>query len=72
MQIEINRFVLIIGRIAFAIGGVFLVIALVSGYGWVEAVIFTIGIIVASVCLARPLSQHAARAQMCPRACSPP
>uniref|UniRef100_A0A0G4FMI8 P-type sodium-transporting ATPase4 n=1 Tax=Chromera velia CCMP2878 TaxID=1169474 RepID=A0A0G4FMI8_9ALVE len=49
MQIELNRFILIITAIAVVLGLVFFGIAFALGYDWVVAVIFMIGIIVANV-----------------------
>lgn len=49
MKLEIERFVLIITYIACTIGFVFFIIAVISGYGILEALVFTIGIIVANV-----------------------
>ncbi len=49
MKIEIERFVHIISAIAISIGLTFLVISLVMGYEVKQALIFTIGIIVANV-----------------------
>jgi magnesium-transporting ATPase (P-type) len=49
MKIEIERFVNIIGAIAITIGIVFLICALAMGYTTQDALIFTIGIIVANV-----------------------
>ena len=46
---EIQSFVRLITAIALFIGVVFLIIALVMGYPWIDAVIFFIGIIVANV-----------------------
>lgn len=49
MKLEIERFVNIIGAIAITIGIVFLICALAMGYTTQDALIFTIGIIVANV-----------------------
>ncbi len=49
MKLEIERFVLIITYIAVGIGLTFFVVAVVSGYHVLEALVFTIGIIVANV-----------------------
>ena len=49
MKIEIERFVKIISYIAVSIGLVFFVVAITSGYNFLEAMVFTIGIIVANV-----------------------
>lgn len=49
MKMEIERFVNIIGAIAITIGIVFLICALAMGYTTQDALIFTIGIIVANV-----------------------
>jgi len=49
MKIEIENFVHKISYIAVGIGVVFFIIAVSSGYGILEAMVFTIGIIVANV-----------------------
>jgi sodium/potassium-transporting ATPase subunit alpha len=49
MKQELERFVRIISGIAVAIGVVFFIIAVLSGYEILQALIFTIGIIVANV-----------------------
>jgi len=49
MKAEIERFVKIISIIAFSIGIVFFIFAFAMGYPLLEAIIFTIGIIVANV-----------------------
>lgn len=49
MKIEIENFVHIISFIAISIGIVFFIVAVLSGYGVLQALIFTIGIIVANV-----------------------
>ena len=46
---EIHHFIRIITIIAIFIGVVFFIIAMVSGYEWINAVVFLIGIIVANV-----------------------
>ena len=46
---EIHHFIRIITGIAVLIGVVFFIIAITSGYEWIEAVVFLIGIIVANV-----------------------
>ncbi|XP_041958765.1 sodium/potassium-transporting ATPase subunit alpha-1-like isoform X1 [Alosa sapidissima] len=49
IAVEIEHFIQIITGVAVFLGVTFLVLALVLGYGWLEAVIFLIGIIVANV-----------------------
>ncbi|CAM9220448.1 unnamed protein product, partial [Ectocarpus fasciculatus] len=49
MKIEIERFVHLISYIALSIGVVFFIVAVASGYEVLQALIFTIGIIVANV-----------------------
>jgi len=49
MKIEIENFVHVISYIACGIGVVFLIISLAMGYDAVDAIVFTIGIIVANV-----------------------
>lgn len=49
MEIEIENFIHIISAIAGVIGVTFFVVALVSGYNFIQALIFMIGIIVANV-----------------------
>jgi len=49
MKYEIERFVQIISVIAMSIGIVFLICALAMGYETLDAIVFTIGIIVANV-----------------------
>ena len=49
MKYEIERFVKIISVIAFSIGIVFFIFAVAMGYKLLDAIIFTIGIIVANV-----------------------
>ena len=46
---EINRLILIMTGFALALGITFLILALFSGYTWIEAITFAIGIIVANV-----------------------
>lgn len=46
---EIERFIHIITAVAVFLGVTFFILAMVLGYGWIEAVIFLIGIIVANV-----------------------
>ena len=46
---EISRFIHIITAVAVSLGVTFFIIAFILGYGWLEAVIFLIGIIVANV-----------------------
>jgi len=49
MEIEIEHFIHLVSGVAITIGTVFFIIALVTGYTFVEAIIFMIGIIVANV-----------------------
>jgi magnesium-transporting ATPase (P-type) len=49
MEIEIENFIHIISAIAGVIGVTFFIVALVSGYNFIQALIFMIGIIVANV-----------------------
>jgi len=49
MKYEIERFVHIISGIALSIGIIFLVLSIIMGYEPLDAIIFTIGIIVANV-----------------------
>uniref|UniRef100_A0A671PCI0 Sodium/potassium-transporting ATPase subunit alpha n=1 Tax=Sinocyclocheilus anshuiensis TaxID=1608454 RepID=A0A671PCI0_9TELE len=46
---EIEHFIHIISGVAVFLGVAFLILSLVLGYGWLEAVVFLIGIIVANV-----------------------
>lgn len=46
---EISRFIHIITAVAVSLGVTFFFIAFILGYGWLEAIIFLIGIIVANV-----------------------
>ncbi len=46
---EIEHFIHIITGVAVFLGVSFFVLSLILGYGWLEAVIFLIGIIVANV-----------------------
>lgn len=49
ISIEIEHFIHIITGVAVFLGVSFFVLSLILGYGWLEAVIFLIGIIVANV-----------------------
>lgn len=49
IAIEIEHFIHIITGVAVFLGVSFFVLSLILGYGWLEAVIFLIGIIVANV-----------------------
>uniref|UniRef100_A0A8C7Y143 Sodium/potassium-transporting ATPase subunit alpha n=1 Tax=Oryzias sinensis TaxID=183150 RepID=A0A8C7Y143_9TELE len=49
IAIEIEHFIHIITGVAIFTGGTFFILSLLLGYGWLEAVIFLIGIIVANV-----------------------
>ncbi|XP_039648588.1 sodium/potassium-transporting ATPase subunit alpha-1-like [Perca fluviatilis] len=49
ISIEIAHFINIITGVAIILGVTFCVLSLVLGYGWLEAIIFLIGIIVANV-----------------------
>ncbi|KAL4636328.1 sodium/potassium-transporting ATPase subunit alpha-1 isoform X3 [Arapaima gigas] len=49
IAIEIEHFIHIITAVAVFLGVTFFILALILGYGWLEAVIFLIGIIVANV-----------------------
>jgi sodium/potassium-transporting ATPase subunit alpha len=49
MKAEIKNFVHIISSIAFALGIIFFILAVITGYRVLDAAIFTIGIIVANV-----------------------
>ncbi|XP_028837894.1 sodium/potassium-transporting ATPase subunit alpha-1-like [Denticeps clupeoides] len=49
IAIEIEHFIAIITGVAVFLGVSFFVLSLILGYGWLEAVIFLIGIIVANV-----------------------
>ncbi|KAA8579727.1 hypothetical protein FQN60_006820 [Etheostoma spectabile] len=49
IAIEIGHFINIITFVAIILGVTFCVLSLILGYGWLEAVIFLIGIIVANV-----------------------
>lgn len=49
MKREVRRLILMLGIFAILIGIAFLIIALVVGFTWIEAVAFCIGIIVANV-----------------------
>jgi len=46
---EIEHFIHIISGVAVFLGMTFLILSLILGYGWLEAVVFLIGIIVANV-----------------------
>uniref|UniRef100_A0A672RYH0 Sodium/potassium-transporting ATPase subunit alpha n=1 Tax=Sinocyclocheilus grahami TaxID=75366 RepID=A0A672RYH0_SINGR len=46
---EIEHFIHIISGVAVFLGVAFLILSLILGYGWLEAVVFLIGIIVANV-----------------------
>ncbi len=46
---EIEHFIHIISGVAVFLGLTFLILSLILGYGWLEAVVFLIGIIVANV-----------------------
>ena len=49
IAVEIEHFIHIITGVAVFLGVSFFVLSLILGYGWLEAVIFLIGIIVANV-----------------------
>uniref|UniRef100_A0A8C9WLN3 Sodium/potassium-transporting ATPase subunit alpha n=1 Tax=Scleropages formosus TaxID=113540 RepID=A0A8C9WLN3_SCLFO len=49
IAIEIEHFIHIITAVAVFLGVTFFILSLILGYGWLEAVIFLIGIIVANV-----------------------
>ncbi len=49
LSLEIQRIVHIITMLALAVGVVLLGLALIIGYGWLDAVVFFIGIVVANV-----------------------
>lgn len=49
IAIEIEHFIHIITGVAVFLGVSFFILSLILGYGWLEAVIFLIGIIVANV-----------------------
>ncbi|XP_010883994.1 sodium/potassium-transporting ATPase subunit alpha-1 [Esox lucius] len=49
IAIEIEHFIHIITGVAIFLGLTFLILSLILGYGWLESVIFLIGIIVANV-----------------------
>lgn len=49
IAIEIEHFIHLITSVAIFLGVVFFGISIILGYGWLEAVIFLIGIIVANV-----------------------
>ncbi|KAM6945356.1 LOW QUALITY PROTEIN: sodium/potassium-transporting ATPase subunit alpha-1-like [Aplochiton taeniatus] len=49
INIEIEHFIHIITAVAVFLGVTFCILSLILGYGWLEAVIFLIGIIVANV-----------------------
>ena len=49
INMEIEHFIHLITGVAVFLGMSFFILAIVLGYGWLEAVIFLIGIIVANV-----------------------
>jgi sodium/potassium-transporting ATPase subunit alpha len=49
MKRQIRRLIFILGAFAIALGVLFLILSLLSGYTWIESVLFLISIIVANV-----------------------
>ncbi len=49
MKMEINRLIKFMAVVAITLGIIFFILAMTSGYKWIEAVVFMIGIIVANV-----------------------